>query len=220
MDAIDILGSLLGQKSSRPSSKSSKNGSDILADIFGGRTKTKSAPSQTDLERQAKELEDLLNVSNDRHRQRTGAGGASSGSSYPQPPTTPSSHIGGYGSAPSSTRANDQALVLVKAMINASKADGQIDSEEQQNILKQFQSNSPETVQFLREEFQKPLDLNDFAASVPMGMEQQVYAMSLMAINLDTGQEAKYLMDLSQALRISPEVREQIHKHYGAPSIY
>ena len=64
------------------------------------------------------------------------------------------------------------------------------------------------------------MDLAGFAASVPLGMEQQVYSVSLMTINLDSGEEAKYLLQLSQALRLSPEVREQIHQRYGAPSIY
>jgi uncharacterized membrane protein YebE (DUF533 family) len=51
-------------------------------------------------------------------------------------------------------------------------------------------------------------------------MEQQVYTMSLIAIDLDTGEEAKYLMELSESLRLPTAVREQIHQRLGAPSIY
>ncbi len=79
---------------------------------------------------------------------------------------------------------------------------------------------SREAIQFLREEFSRPLDVHEFASSVPLGMEQQVYTMSLIAIDLDTGREAKYLLELARSLRIPDEVREQIHQRLGAPSVY
>jgi uncharacterized membrane protein YebE (DUF533 family) len=105
-------------------------------------------------------------------------------------------------------------------MISAAKADGRLDSEEQENILKQIKNPSPDAMRFLREEFQRPVDVRDLVTSVPLGMEQQVYTMSLIAIDLDTGEEAKYLMELSELLRLPTEVREQIHQRLGAPSIY
>ncbi len=71
----------------------------------------------------------------------------------------------------------------------------------------------------LREEFAKPLDVREFAWSVPLGMEQQVDTMSLVAIDLDTRREAKYFLDLAHGLRIPADVREQIHQRLGAPSI-
>ena len=77
-----------------------------------------------------------------------------------------------------------------------------------------------ETLQFLQDEFDRPLDLRGFAMSVPVGMEQQVYTLSLMTINLDSGSEAKYLKELGDTLRLSQEVREQIHQRVGAPSVY
>ena len=51
-------------------------------------------------------------------------------------------------------------------------------------------------------------------------MEQQVYTMSLIAIDLDTNREARYLTQLADALRIPADVREQIHQRLGAPSMY
>ena len=69
-------------------------------------------------------------------------------------------------------------------------------------------------------EFARPLNLREFASSIPVGMEQQVYMLSLVAIDLDTGKEAKYLLELSEALRLPVDVREQIHQRLGAPSIY
>ena len=59
---------------------------------------------------------------------------------------------------------------------------------------------SHDTIQFLREEFAKPLDIRGFIRSVPVGMEQQVYTLSLIAIDLDTGREADYLLELAEGL--------------------
>lgn len=73
---------------------------------------------------------------------------------------------------------------------------------------------------FLKQEFDRSTSAHEFAMSVPVGMEQQVYTLSLIAIDLDTGDEAKYLMELADSLRLSKDVRQQIHERLGAPSIY
>ncbi len=217
MDMIDILGGMLGQKTSKPGS-----GSDILKDIFGrGRqpsSRGSSIPTPDQIERTSKELEDMLNVANDRHS-------SNRGSQTQQPAPTsryPSTQSRQPSPAPSSSasESGDRALVLVRAMVNAAKSDGQIDQTEQQSILGRLSDRSPETIEFLRQEFARPLDVQEFARSVPLGMEEQVYMLSLITIDLDTSGEAKYLTALSDALRLSPEVRNQIHAKVGAPSLY
>ena len=112
-----------------------------------------------------------------------------------------------------------QAELLVEAMINAAKADGRIGRDEQQNILQQLGDSSPDTIQFLRDEFAKPLDVREFAWSVPIGLEQQVYTMSLIAIDLDTNREADYLRDLAHGLRLPADILDQIHRRLRAPSL-
>lgn len=207
MDAIDILGGLLGHKTSRGG-----RGGGALNDMFG-RGSSRSAPppsrppSSADIQREADQLEDLLKVANGRS---TGSAN-STDRGIPAPRSRPT------GDPPDD---NQQALVLVRAMISAAKADGRLDHEEQENILKQIKDPSPDAMRFLREEFQRPVDLRELVASIPFGMEQQVYTMSLIAIDLDTGEEAKYMMELSELLRLPTEVREQIHQRLGAPSIY
>jgi uncharacterized membrane protein YebE (DUF533 family) len=105
---------------------------------------------------------------------------------------------------------NRQAMALVQAMVNAAKCDGQISQAEQENILSRLNNPSPEALQFLREEFARPLDVREFAWSVPVGMEQQVYSMSLIAVDVDSAAEEGYLRDLAHGLRLTPEVCEQI----------
>ena len=51
-------------------------------------------------------------------------------------------------------------------------------------------------------------------------MEEQVYFMSLLAIDLDSNEEARYLDTLAKGLNISNEVCNQIHEKLGAPALY
>ena len=116
--------------------------------------------------------------------------------------------------------ANNQATILIRAMINAAKSDGKVDKEEGENIIKQLGDVSQAEMDFVRNEIAQPLDVHNFAHSVPKGLEQNVYALSLIAIDLDTNKEAKYLHELAQCMNLSPQVCNQIHDKVGAPKIY
>lgn len=63
MDAIDILGDLLGHKTSQRG-----RGTGILKDMFGLGSQRPSSPPKRpeEISREARELEDLLNVANNR----------------------------------------------------------------------------------------------------------------------------------------------------------
>ena len=115
---------------------------------------------------------------------------------------------------------NQQAEVLLNAMVSAAKADGSIDADEQKKILEQLDDVSEEEADLVREAVQAPLDLQGLIDSVPSGMEQQVYLISLLAINLDSKAEAAYLDKLAKGLRLSNEVSNQIHDKLGAPQLY
>ena len=117
-------------------------------------------------------------------------------------------------------QAEQQAEVLIRAMINAAKSDGRVDAGEQEKILGQLGEVTQDEVDFVRRELAEPLDVQDFVRSIPRGMEQQIYAMSLMAIDLDTNQEARYLHELAQGAGLSPDVCNQIHEQFGAPRLY
>lgn len=115
---------------------------------------------------------------------------------------------------------NRRSAVLIRAMINAAKSDGGIDQAEQQAIVSKLGQISRDEAQFLNDEFRRPLDVHDFAHSVPTGMEEQVYAVSLMAIRLDTHAEARYLKELAECLRLDPRTRDEIHDYYHAPCLH
>ena len=211
MNALELLGDLLG------GNKQAGGGGGLLKDIFGSkepkrRTPTYSRPksprantresgarSSSDVASEVQKLEDLLGIANGRNANR--------GQSQ-QP------------AASGRDEENERALILIRAMVNAGKADGSIDRDEQQKILERVGDQSKESIAFLRQLFNEPLDLDEFIRSVPHGMEEQVYTMSVLAIDIDQGSEAEYLVDLSEGLRISKESREKIHERLGAPSVY
>jgi hypothetical protein len=219
MDVMDILGELLGHKTEKPG-----RGTDVLKDIFGRGSQRSSTPPSNrpaDIKSPVEELEELLNVANQRSpNRRAGADQVSTrhSSSIPQDRSSSSpqgTHVGQNQDAD-----NERAVVLIRAMVNAAKADGKLDEAEQKKIFERLGDPSRAELDFLRKEFASKLDIQKFARSVPVGMEQQVYTISLITIDLDEGSEANYLLELSQSLRIPADVREQIHQHIGAPTIY
>ena len=201
---------------------------------------TSGGPSTDEVDRQARDLEDFFNVARDRSTrpkspqpdrpqlnpqplppQQPQARQQPLSQKQPQQPAyPPPGQRGGASRSPTKRfdapqddaeeLQNRQAMVLVQAMVNAAKCDGQISQAEQENILSRLDNPSPDAIQFLREEFARPLEVREFAWSVPVGMEQQVYSMSLIAVDVDSAAEEGYLRDLAHGLRLTPEVCEQI----------
>ncbi len=112
------------------------------------------------------------------------------------------------------------AGVMLSAMIQAAKADGVVDEAERQKLLDNLGDVSPEEKAFVQNELNRPSDVAHLASLVPSGMEQQVYLMSVMAINLDNQKEAQYLHDLATALKIGKEQVNAVHDHLGVPKLY
>ncbi len=125
------------------------------------------------------------------------------------------------GKDPKPTAEQDrQAEILLRAMVSAAKADGKIDEAEQDKILAQFKEASKEDAEMVRKEVEAPLAFEELIDSVPEGMEQQVYLMSLLAIDLDDEAEVRYLDRLAKELNISNTVSNEIHDRLGAPLLY
>ncbi|MFD1158111.1 DUF533 domain-containing protein [Roseovarius aestuarii] len=112
------------------------------------------------------------------------------------------------------------AALMLRAMIQAMKSDGEIDQAEQARLMDRLGDVSPEERDFVQSEMQRRIDVNDLARDVPRGLEQQVYAMSIMGIDLDNQNEAKYLHQLATAMGVSPEAANSIHDQLGAQRIY
>ena len=198
----DLIGGMLGGGSQ--SGAQGGNIGDLLGSLLGGGAQTQgSAKSQND-------LGGLL-------------GGALSKYAQTQNPNMPNP-------APQATeylpegleldQAEEQARLIIRAMINAAKADGQIDRQEQERILEKLGDLSEAEKRFLREEFNTPLDVEAFIRSIPKEMQPQIYAVSLTAIDLDTNHEAQYLATLAQGFGFSPQFANELHERLGAPKIF
>ncbi|KGJ15911.1 tellurite resistance TerB family protein, partial [Paracoccus sanguinis] len=115
---------------------------------------------------------------------------------------------------------NAIAGLMLRAMIQAAKADGKIDEAERERLLGQMGDLDDEDRAFIREQMAAPVDAQALAREVPKGLEPQVYMMSLMAIDFDNRTEAEYLNSLAQAMGIDRQVINQIHQHVGVQDLY
>jgi len=115
----------------------------------------------------------------------------------------------------------DQARILIQAMVNAAKSDGDIDTEEQQKIVEHLGDEvSDEERQFVISEMKSPLNTDAFIRSIPKGAEMQVYMMSILGINLDSREEAVYLDTLRKGIGMSEQQCNAIHDKLGVPTMY
>lgn len=115
---------------------------------------------------------------------------------------------------------NAVAGLMLRAMIQAAKADGRIDEAERERLLGQLGDLDEDDRAFIREQMAAPVDPHALAREVPKGIESQVYLMSLMAIDFDSEQEAAYLHDLAAALGIDRTTANQIHDQVGVQNLY
>lgn len=112
------------------------------------------------------------------------------------------------------------AALLLRAVIQAVKCDGQMDEAEKQRLMAAMGDADAEAVRAVNAELARPVDVAGLAAQVPAGLEAQVYTASLMAVDLDHEAEAQYLHDLAQALELTPDEVNALHDRAGAPRLY
>ncbi len=92
-------------------------------------------------------------------------------------------------------------MLLIRAMIAASNADHDIDDEERGRILTALEELGDDDRDFLLAELETPLDLAALTAQVSTKeMAREVYLASLMAIDVDTPAEIRYLARLAERM--------------------
>ena len=112
----------------------------------------------------------------------------------------------------------DLAMLIVRAMVNAAKADGQVDRDELDKILGRLQKSGADAadMDFVRQELSAPMDTDAIIAAVTdPQVAAQVYAASLLAISVDTDAERIYIDRLGEGLGLPMEARNQIHSSLG-----
>jgi uncharacterized membrane protein YebE (DUF533 family) len=112
-----------------------------------------------------------------------------------------------------------QAELVLKAMINAAKADGRIDEAEIDRIVGKLQEAGAdaEAQRFVMTQMQRPLETEALISGAKGRPElgAQIYAASLMAIEVDTPAERVYLEQLATGLGLTPEVTGRIEQMVG-----
>ena len=157
------------------------------------------------------------------------AAGAGAGAGVPMPmPGSGSAHPWSGGDMPVGMRvprntAEQQALettaqLVLKGMINAAKSDGQISPDEMQRIVSKLQESGADQgmQQWVLQQMQEPLNVQAFAAEIPnQEVAAQVYAASLLTIEVDTDAERQYLQAFARDTDLHPLVVGQIHQTLG-----
>jgi uncharacterized membrane protein YebE (DUF533 family) len=111
------------------------------------------------------------------------------------------------------TERNELSLALLRAMIAAAKADGQIDATEQKTIFAKLDELDLDTEAkaFIIDELRKPLDIDAVvrgATSPERAVE--IYAASVLAIDPDDPAEQAYLAMLASRLKLDPALKASI----------
>ena len=114
---------------------------------------------------------------------------------------------------------NAVAGLMLRAMLQAAKSDGKIDDAEKQRLLSQIGDLDDEDRQFIRDQMAAPVDAQALARDVPKGLETQVYMMSLLAIDFDHEEEARYLRELAQALGLQQDAVNDVHEQVGVQNL-
>ncbi|WP_448187687.1 tellurite resistance TerB family protein [Azospirillum sp. sgz301742] len=128
---------------------------------------------------------------------------------------TPAPASGGEGAFPALAMEDQQALLLIRAMITAANADGVVSPEERQGVLSALDEAGagPEERRMVEHELDHPQPVDTLIQQVgdPQTAEQ-VYMASVMAVADASEAERSYLQYLAARLNIDPQRIQQIHR--------
>lgn len=112
------------------------------------------------------------------------------------------------------------AMLLVRAMIAAASADGVIDERERARILAREEMGGLDAAEraFIEREMAAPAPLESLLAEVASpALAEELYLVSLLAIDLDTDVERAYLADLARRLVLDRDTVAKLHTVAGVP---
>ncbi len=107
------------------------------------------------------------------------------------------------------------AKLMIRAMIQAARSDGEIDAEERAKIFDHLGDIGADERAFIEAEMDAPVNPTSLAIDTSEQMAAQVYASAVMTVRVDTLSEASYLNTLAEALGLSQEARDRVHTAMG-----
>lgn len=128
-------------------------------------------------------------------------------------PTVPAGSIFDLAEEDTNKPSKSIHLILIRAMISAAKADGHIDATERARIEQQISDLgiTKEEQTFLIEQLRAtsdPITIARLSESEEQATE--IYLVSMLAIDIDTEEERRYLDRLGDALRLPTDLRQNI----------
>jgi len=132
----------------------------------------------------------------------------------PVPPPVPGGTFGNQAGA-------GEPVLLIRAMIAAANADGKIDGNEMGSIINHLKEAgmTGEERDFIEKELVSPKSIDSILPQV-QGEElaNQIYAVSLLAVEVDTKAERDYLRYLQARLGISDQTARELHGQFELPA--
>jgi uncharacterized membrane protein YebE (DUF533 family) len=128
-------------------------------------------------------------------------------------PTAPAGSIFDLAEEQPNQQTQNTHVVLIKAMISAAKADGHIDASERARIEEEISNLgiSTEEQKLLIEQLRANSDPIAIARlSDNEALSAEIYLVSMLAIDIDTEEERRYLERLGDALRLPNDLRQKI----------
>ncbi|TCO69904.1 DUF533 domain-containing protein [Rhodovulum euryhalinum] len=122
----------------------------------------------------------------------------------------------GSGTPPGETMERN-ARLMIRAMVQAAKADGEIDAGERARLAEVLGDLSGDERALVEDEIARPVDIEALAAETGSYQRTAVYAASVMAIDIDSPAEVAYLDRLAEALHIGQAARTRIHQAMRLP---
>ncbi|MCA0994693.1 MULTISPECIES: DUF533 domain-containing protein [Roseobacteraceae] len=123
--------------------------------------------------------------------------------------------------AQAAPEAETAAGLMLRAMIQAAKADGDIDKAEQAKLMDTLgEDASAEDIAFLKAQLAAKVDPEALAKDTPDAQKTQVYSASLMTITVDTQKEAEYLDRLAKAMGLPETAVNALHMQMGLQPLY
>ena len=109
----------------------------------------------------------------------------------------------------------DFALTLVRAMIEAAKADGRVDDKERELIQAKIAHSGldEKTVAFLKDELNKPVDIDNLISNVNTDEQKaELYVASRMTLDPNNTKNNEYLDNLMQKLGLPESLKQHIEQ--------
>jgi uncharacterized membrane protein YebE (DUF533 family) len=119
----------------------------------------------------------------------------------------------GFDPSAASQEGKEFALVLVRAMISAARADGHIDDEERSRIAGRLALSGldPEAQDFMSQELEAPIDLDAIiGAAKTEAQKVELYTASRLAIEPESRAERGYLDLLAGRLQLPDALIDHI----------